>query len=939
MKQILVNFLLIKLFCFSLIFPETVDPLHIKVKADSLFNIADSLRDNKERYQAISYFEKAITLYNEIGYFESEAYLWREMGSIYFSLKNYDTTIECYKNSMKIINGLGKDKQFESNLLKPYKLLHLVKKNENLWKIAKKYGISIQEIISENTFKDSNKIDIGDKINIHITDKYLIRKNFLGDCYNRIGFNYKELLDFDNAIIYFDSSLVIRKELNDNLWYGMVLNNIGTVYHYTANYEKAIGYYNRSLHIRSKLGDLSGSAKLHTNIGNILGKLTIYDSALFHLEKALLIRERLNNNDELGFTLLHIGIIYMHLEDYDEAENILQRARSIFQETQNEKLIGISSVNLGFFYYDKGDYIKAREYLNEGLKISRELDIKKTTAVALRGIGFVFLEQGTKFIPVEYFEKAIEISTKIGAKDEEVFCKYGLGKYYFNNKDYKSAIKHLTSAIDLSEQISKILFAEAYKIGYTKNIFPIYKMIISAFVKIGRNDKALNYVEKMKARVLLDILEGGHIGEEEILNENEIYEERELVSQLEKLNQAVLVEDKDNSLDSLYRLLDKKREELSDFNRKLYYRHPELKDFRGRGEPITMHKAKRVLSKDEAAVYFIIMDNELTTFVLSRKGLEVISQNINKEDLHVLVKRILLATKTQQFNPDYWDTSASHNLYKLLISPIEPFLLGKNRICIIPDDYLNQLPLHALQDKNTGRYLIEDYVIYYVPSLSTLSWLRMQGTSGNRDLLAFGNPEFGELDTMTFAFRGKLQKLPATENEVRTLETIYKPEVKIFTGVEASEANFKKYAEDYGVLHFATHALANKNSPMYSSICLAEGGNEDGLLEAREIMKMELSSDLVVLSACKTAYSRIMAGEGMLGLTRAFFTAGVPSVVASLWSVEDNSTSELMVNFHKRIRNGRMPTNALREAQLYLLRETEFNNPFFWAPFILIGES
>ena len=106
-------------------------------------------------------------------------------------------------------------KSFESSLLKPYKLLHFVNKDENLWKIAKKYGISVQEIISTNSFKDPDNNDIGDKINIHIIDKYSLRKFFLGDCYNRIGFNNKELLDFNNAIIYFDSSLVIRKELND----------------------------------------------------------------------------------------------------------------------------------------------------------------------------------------------------------------------------------------------------------------------------------------------------------------------------------------------------------------------------------------------------------------------------------------------------------------------------------------------------------------------------------------------------------------------------------------------------------------------------------------------------------------------------------------------------------------------------------------------------
>ena len=117
----------------------------------------------------------------------------REIGRIFSSLNNYATAIEYYKDSIKKIKKIGRDKHFESSLLKQYKLLHFVNKDENLWKIAKKYGISVQEIISTNSFEDPDNIYIGDKINIHIIDKYSLRKFFLGDCYNRIGFNYKEL--------------------------------------------------------------------------------------------------------------------------------------------------------------------------------------------------------------------------------------------------------------------------------------------------------------------------------------------------------------------------------------------------------------------------------------------------------------------------------------------------------------------------------------------------------------------------------------------------------------------------------------------------------------------------------------------------------------------------------------------------------------------------
>jgi len=167
----------------------------------------------------------------------------------------------------------------------------------------------------------------------------------------------------------------------------------------------------------------------------------------------------------------------------------------------------------------------------------------------------------------------------------------------------------------------------------------------------------------------------------------------------------------------------------------------------------------------------------------------------------------------------------------------------------------------------------------------------------------------------------------------------YTSSARVLLQRQASESNFKRYSPDYGVLHLATHALVNEAGPMYSSIALTPDKDEDGFLEAWEIMRLKLNADIVVFSACETALGEMRAGEGMLGLSRAFFSAGVPTVVASLWSVEDNATRKLMERFHALLRDGRRPADALRGAQLHLLHDTPYKNPFYWAPFVLIGDS
>jgi CHAT domain-containing protein len=264
------------------------------------------------------------------------------------------------------------------------------------------------------------------------------------------------------------------------------------------------------------------------------------------------------------------------------------------------------------------------------------------------------------------------------------------------------------------------------------------------------------------------------------------------------------------------------------------------------------------------------------------------------------------------------------------------------------------LPFHALP-VSAHRFLLDNAAIAYAPSLTALREMTMRRKHRNPDtasatLLAIGNPLLGKtaIESARLALRDeKLDPLPEAEQEVRALGKMYGAlHSKVYTGAEAREDRVKAEAGQAGILHFATHGTLNNASPMYSHLALARGNkNEDGLLEAWELMQMDLRADLVVLSACETARGRYGAGEGVIGLTWALFVAGIPSTVVSQWKVESASTRDLMLNFHRQLR---LPSSAapaaapkaeaLRLAALKVMKNPRTSHPFYWAGFVLVGD-
>jgi len=225
--------------------------------------------------------------------------------------------------------------------------------------------------------------------------------------------------------------------------------------------------------------------------------------------------------------------------------------------------------------------------------------------------------------------------------------------------------------------------------------------------------------------------------------------------------------------------------------------------------------------------------------------------------------------------------------------------------------------------------------------------LNQTATRAPATLLALGNPVSGTVKRAGMTLHdGSLDPLPEAGEEVKALARLYgAARSKVYVGAEAREDRVMSEAGRASILHFTTHGTLNNASPMYSYLTLAEGGpNDDGLLEAWELMQLDLKAELAVLSACETARGRIGAGEGVIGFSWAMFIAGVPSTVVSQWKVESASTRDLMVNFHRSLispgskQTRRAKTDALRHAALKLMRNPETSHPFYWAGFVLVGD-
>ncbi len=789
--------------------------------------------------------------------------------------------------------------------------------------------------------------------------------------FNNIGLSYQETGQYQTSIENFKQGIKINTELNNQLGLASANNNIGLSYIYMGEYRLAEGYLQQSAKFIEALNRRDLLPNPLNNLGIIQRRLGNRERAQDYYEQSLKICEETKNKLCASQALSNLGILKNEAGDYANALDLHRKGLALREEINNKKGISISLNNIGSVYTAQGDFSAAVETFEKSLKIVGESKIEDSEATSLLGIAFVKIKLRRFTEALEYAERAARIAKKIG--NEELLWEINeiSGIAYRLSNQPQKAREALEAAIKVIESRRLQLTNSRDAQNYFSNKIEPYHEALKLVIESGENKfGALNYAERAKARVLLDVLASAASDSGKSMSEDERLRENEINARISVLNAQILRErarapsPDPERLKQLEDELDQAHLAYDNFKGKLYTTHPELQTQRGEAKIITPEGIAGLLNKNTGtalleytvtkdAVYcFAITSPKRKTSALLPE-INVYTIPISQIDLGVKINNFRQAIATR----DEYE-KISRELYEVLLTPVRRELAENQTLIIVPDGALWNLPFQALLN-HQNRFLLEDFTVSYAPSLTALSVMRKTiqnqaaRSQNGQTLLAFGNPQitFDNSDTRLDSAKSRNEAdfapLPDAEREVNLLANLYGAKnSKIYVKTEAREDRAKNESSGFKIVHFATHGIFNDTSPLYSYLLLAPGrgvngaAGDDGFLEARELLNLNLSADLVILSACETARGRISEGEGLTGMTWALFIAGVPTTVASQWKIPSASTAEIMLGFHRNLlktRGLKTKAEALRAAELNYLHTGQFRHPFYWAGFVLIG--
>jgi len=773
--------------------------------------------------------------------------------------------------------------------------------------------------------------------------------------------------DYDSAIVRYKKSLEMWLEMSseDKRHQPQVISTItslGIALRKVGDNLGALRCWRRALELLQLKEDDELRAGVLVSLGSLHSDQRDYDKAVVLFEESLELYTRINNRRESANVLLNLGLSYQRQGKYDVARGFFEQSIAKAKLVDAKDVIVADLEGLGAMKYEEKDYDSSLWFLNEAAVLASQTGDRVRVGEIEWCTGRVYFARGELSNANSHAGAASEIAQKLRIPILTYLSMTLRGKIQRAYREWNSAAESFGSAIEAIEGMrEEVAGGEREQQLFFEDKMAPYQEMVDLLAEQGDAWRALQYAEMAKGRVLFEALRNGQRMVTSELTPDEAEKEHKLYvamtflnAQLRALRLRDAIDEKRAS--DLADRLNSARQAYEVFQISLHAAHPRLNVQRGQLDPFTKKGAAEAFSNRNMSILsYVVTENRTWLFCLTNPTGEADVPHLTVHSIPVKAEDVArLVTTYQEFlaknHPGYHE--AGRHLYNLLVQPVERFLGDTGTICIIPDGTLWDLPFQALENSHR-RFLLEQHPIFYAPSIQVLreishksqnSW---PGRDGAKSFYAVGNPAFGgeALKEAEVERGSQFAPLPETEREVTVSARIYGSEAsKIRIGKAALENMIKAEMSDYRVLHFATHGFFNDKNPLYSYLLLTPepDTNEDGLLEAWELMKLNLKAELAVLSACDTARGRVGLGEGIIGLTWAFFVAGVPTTVASQWQVPSEHTSRLMVAFHKaRAGYSIKPVSdaeAWRRAALTMIRNPHFRKkPYYWAAFVVIG--
>jgi len=918
--------------------------------ANSYNGIANAYKKVDQYDPALQYYKKGLNMYKEI-YGQKHvnvAMVNNNLGEFYRKIEDYQSALSYLYEALSVFEQvLSPSHPYYIQVLHNISMVHQSRRDyskaiqsqlEVLELRLKKFEVPHPDLsMSFDVLGTSYNFygDYDQAILYHLKALQIDRKIFgdtsnrVANCYHNLGLSYYLKKDYNIALNYYFQSLEIRKNNERQLRnIGITYNNIAAIYQALGNTDKALEYHEKALKIRKENLEILelDLGQSYMNIGLIYSNKKEYEKALeyFEIVQNIQLSKLSENSSHLGVTYLNKGNLYRSMEKLDSAIIYYQKALKAcnydsenLQSIQGTEVVIKSLAFIGLSKKELFDKKGGLELLKQSLEIVEEgLDVIEFHRDNLSTVSSkTFWQDQTYFL----YELALSLGIKIASKE--------------NNKNLHLAL------FEFSEQSKASLLRSQIQEVKALQFINIPDSTIQQEYNLRLD---INYFEKQKS-IKMDA--GFRETDSLIVNYN---------SKLFDLRQAY---------DSLKTNLE--------HNYTSYY---QLKyDLSLVGVSIIQ---KELLQPNQTLLEYFVGDSAIFVFTVNRDDYQVqqLERDSSLEKWITQLRRGLTAPydpkepadspyRSRTYSADQYVEAASR-LYELLIAPVENEL--KEHVIIVPDGVLGYLPFQALLTEKPSRsyryhshaYFGRKHRISY--NYSATLWKTMREKqpkqAPTKSLLAVAPYYDGTLYTLdslyqaelaaldiagdAFTTRDALAPLPHSGAEAYSASQIWNGDY--LQNEDATEARFAALAGDYRMLHLATHGEANDKVGEYAYLAFTEipDSIENELLYIKDIYNLQLNADLVILSACRTATGELQRGEGIISLARAFAYAGAKSIVTTLWKVDDERSKDLMLRFHRHLKAGDDKDTALWKAQNeYLENHTgEAANPFFWAPFIGIGD-
>ena len=962
-------------------------------RATTISNIGLVYVSMWEKQKALNHFNQALTLFRESGNHLNKAATISNIGSVYSKWGEKDKALNEFEEALKIteefnapfsraniLNNIG---EVYSDLADKNKALEYYEQaleiSENLEDKAG-VAVTLSNIGSVSFFfgemeTAKNKFEESRKIREEIDDA-----NGQAETLNKLGGIYAKWGEMQKALDSYNQAKELFIEVKNPSGEAQALNNIASVYSELADYRQALFYYEQAKEIAKEISNRNGEATTLNNIGSIYHSLAETVNA---------------NNIDLAYSLLSVlenscqsltglqkdaCLVEKAKEQYLQLSRLqYEQSLAIKEDLEDTYGKAITLNNIGYIASKLGEKVEAQKKYQEAFLIFQRLENKNGEAITLNNIGLIYSDLGDYQQAFNHYNKALNLRRDLQDLPGQSVTLYNIAFLQYEQHDLESALTSIKEAAEKNQFLRKSIKSDDLRISYFATVQDTYELYIDILMALhqknpnqGYNLQALEVTEEARGRSIVELLERGRAniqqGIKPDLKEKEERLLRELSAKTQTQQQLFEISETSVVLRAQLKYtiqeISKRNQEWNQLKEEIQKNNPQYVDLKY-PQPPRVNEIQKIVDKDSILLSYWLGTERSYLWAVTYDSInsyELPSRNKIAEDAKEFFDYLTITEKRKKTKKA---AIATAKLTEILLGAVAKQIEGK-RILLVADATLQRyVPFSALFIPGSDvQRLLEEHEIVNLPTASTLISLRRQNntsTTASKMIAAMADPVFSN-DDPRLKVKSSSVKTNQNSSDVTSLNfsrldystqeaeeilnLVPKDSSKGWFGFDVNRENIQNpELSQYKYIHLSTHGFYNDISPQFSGIALSlldEKGNQvkDGILLTPDIYNLHLSSaDLVVLSACRAGVGKEVKGEGLVGLTRGFMYAGAKRAIVTLWSVKDESTSELMKLFYQKMLQEKLsPGKALRAAQLEIYQNTQWKNPFYWSAFVIQGE-